>query len=204
MDPEVVDDPAYKDDFQEAFTKIPTLSLVTEIDNLFHRSTGIYQRPTSEGSRWERPVSAEFFTADGSEPGFNANCGIRIQGGSSRQPDIPKHSFSLRFREDYGLGSLRYPLFKDAPHGDGAVEEFDVLQLRATFNHSWFHRHYYQSRVAQYNRDQWVNDLFLEMGQLGTRGALGSPLHQRNLLGALSHARTSGRTLHGIVFWRQP
>ncbi|MGK0190631.1 MAG: hypothetical protein ACI9R3_006461 [Verrucomicrobiales bacterium] len=170
MDSEVVDDPAYKDQFREAFTKIPTLSLVTEIDNLFDRSTGIYQRPTSEGSRWERPVSAEFFVGDDSEPGFHANCGIRIQGGSSRLTDIPKHSFSLRFREDYGVDSIRYPMFKDAPFGDSAVEEFDVLQMRATFNHSWFHRHYYQNRVAQYNRDQWANDLFLEMGNPGVRG----------------------------------
>ncbi|MEZ5324731.1 MAG: lamin tail domain-containing protein [Verrucomicrobiales bacterium] len=170
MDAEVVDDPVYRDDFQAAFTRIPTLSLVTDIDNLFHTSRGIYQRPTSEGTAWERPVSAEFFTADGSEPGFNANCGIRIQGGSSRQTDIPKHSFSLRFREDYGVSRLQYPLYKNAPFGDTAVEEFDVLQLRATFNHSWFHRHYYQNDVAQYNRDQWVNDLFQEMGQPGTRG----------------------------------
>jgi hypothetical protein len=170
MDPEVVNDPDYKDDFIKAFTRVPTLSLVTAPDNLFHRTTGIYQRPTSAGDRWERPVSAELISPDGSEPGFHANCGIRIQGGSSRQTDIPKHAFSLRFREEYGLGKLRYPLLKDAPFGESAVEEFDVLQLRGTFNHSWFHRHYYQCRVAQYNRDQWVNDLFLEMGNPGSRG----------------------------------
>ena len=119
MDREVVDDPAYRDDFLAAFTKVPTLSLVTHVDNWFDRSSGIYQRPTSEGSRWERPVSAEFFSADNSEPGFSINCGIRIQGGSSRQTDIPKHAFSLRFREDYGPGSLRYPLFNDGLYGRG-------------------------------------------------------------------------------------
>ena len=43
---------------------------------------------------------------------------MRIQGGSSRNPDIPKHSFSLRFRKEYGEGKLEYPLFKNSPHGE--------------------------------------------------------------------------------------
>lgn len=170
MDPEVVDDPNYRDDFEEAFAALPTLSLVFDPDALFHPTTGIYQRPQSEGRAWERPLSAEFFLPDQSEPGFQIDAGIRIQGGSSRNPDTPKHSLSLRFRAEYGDEKLRYPLFRNTPSGETAVEEFDLLQLRPEYNFGWMHRHYYQAEYALYGRDQWTSDLFNEMGQNGSHG----------------------------------
>ena len=169
MDPEVVNHPLDGPQMLEALKAFPTLSIAIDPDEMFGTS-GIYQNPQSQGDAWERSVSAEFISPDGSEPGFQINAGMRIQGGSSRNPDIPKHSLSLRFRRDYGSGKLNYPLFKDAPFGESAVEEFDFLQLRAGFNFAWTHRHYYQARHAQYNRDQWVNDLYLAMGQPGTHG----------------------------------
>ena len=113
MDPDIVNDPAYADEFEDAFAAMPTLSLTFDQDALFDPSTGIYQQPQSDGSAWERPVSAEFFLPDGSESGFQINAGIRIQGGSSRSTDTPKHSLSLRFRSQYGEGKLRYPLFEN-------------------------------------------------------------------------------------------
>ncbi len=170
MDPEVVDDPAYADQFDEAFAALPTLSLVFDPDAFFSPSTGIYQNPQSEGDAWERPLSAEFFVTDGSEPGFRTGAGVRVQGGSSRSPDTPKHSLSLRFRAEYGAGKLRYPLFENSPGGDSAVEEFDLLQLRPEYNFGWMHRHYYQAERAQYGRDQWASDLFIAMGNLGSHG----------------------------------
>ena len=102
----------------------------------FYGPNGIYQNPQSEGSLWERPVSAELISHDDSEPGFKINAGLRVQGGSSRNPDTPKHSMSLRFRSQYGAGKLRYPLYRDAPSGRKAAENFDTppttfkLQLR--------------------------------------------------------------------------
>ncbi|MCH2064447.1 MAG: lamin tail domain-containing protein [Roseibacillus sp.] len=169
MDPEVVNHPLDGPRMLEALQAFPSLSIAINPGEMFGRA-GIYQNPQSQGDSWERSVSAEFISPDGSEPGFQVNAGMRVQGGSSRNPDIPKHSLSLRFRRDYGPGKLDYPLFRDAPFGDSAVEEFDFLQLRAGFNFAWTHRHYYQARHAQYNRDQWVNDLYLAMGQPGTHG----------------------------------
>lgn len=170
MDPDIVNDPAYADEFEEAFTAMPTLSLIFEQDAFFHPTTGIYQRPGLEGSAWERPVSAEFFLPDGSEPGFQINAGVRIQGGSSRSTDTPKHSLSLRFRSQYGEGKLRYPLFENTPEGESAIEKFDALQLRPEYNFGWMHRHWYQADKALYGRDQWASDLFLKMGQNGSHG----------------------------------
>jgi hypothetical protein len=169
MDPDVVTNPDYKDDFDDALKSFPTLSLALNPDDLFGVD-GLYQNPQSAGAEWERAVSAEFIVSDDSEPGFHINAGLRIQGGSSRNPDTPKHSLSLRFRRQYGAGKLDYPVYRDAPAGETAVEQFDYLQLRSGYNFGWYHRHYYQARHAQYNRDQWVNDLYLAMGQTGTHG----------------------------------
>ena len=121
----------------------PTLSVVMDPADMFG-AQGLYQNPQSEGDAWERPASAEWISPDGSEPGFRINCGIRIQGASSRNPDTPKHSMSLRFRSAYGAGKLRYDFFRDAT----AVEEFDLLQLRPEYNHGFVHRQYYRCDVA--------------------------------------------------------
>jgi len=169
MDPEIVNDPAYADELIPALQKFPTLSIAIEPDD-FYGPQGIYQNPQSQGANWERAVSAELIVHDGSEPGFQIDAGLRVQGGSSRNPDTPKHSLSLRFRNDYGAGKLRYPLFKNAPYGDTAVEKFDTLQLRSGYNFGWTHRHYYQCHAAQYGRDQWANDLYLAIGSAGSHG----------------------------------
>lgn len=170
MDAEVVDHPDYADKFHEAFGALPTLSLVFDPDAFFDRSSGIYQNPSREGENWERPLSIEFMAADDSEPGFQINGGVRVQGGSSRNPDTPKHSLSLRFRSEYGTEKLRYPLFENSPGGDTAVDRFDLLQLRPEYNFGWMHRHWYQCHYALYGRDQWTSDLFNAMGQNGSHG----------------------------------
>lgn len=170
MDSEIVDHPDYSGQFDQAFAALPTLSLVFDPDAFFHPSTGIYQRPGSQGSAWERPLSAEFMVADSSEPGFQINAGVRVQGGSSRNTDTPKHSLSLRFRSEYGDSKLNYPLYRNSPLGETAVEEFDVLQLRPEYNYGWMHRHWYQADYALYGRDQWASDIFNSMGQNGAHG----------------------------------
>ncbi len=169
MDPEVVTDPRYADHMESSLRVFPSLSISCASQALFG-ATGLYQNPQQQGQTWERPVSVELIASDGSESGFQVDAGLRIQGGSSRNPDTPKHSFSLRFRKEYGSGRLDYPLFVGSPSGDTAVESFDFLQLRSGYNFGWTHRHYYQCRHAQYNRDQWTNDLLLAMGQPASHG----------------------------------
>jgi hypothetical protein len=78
MDPEITQDPAYAGLMEQALLSIPTMSLVTDKNNLFSHSTdpdsgGIYiytGAPENNdipgiGDGWERPVSLEYFTADG-------------------------------------------------------------------------------------------------------------------------------------------
>jgi len=131
MDPDVVDDPAYADLMDDALLAIPSISLVTELDNLFSPQKGIYVNARAQGQGWERPVSVELLNPDGSE-GFQINAGLRIRGGYSRQGSNPKHAFRLFFRAEYGQSKLHFPLF-----GDEGVDEFDAVDLRTSQNYSW-------------------------------------------------------------------
>lgn len=168
MDPDVVNDPTYTDDVETALTQIPTISLVTDLDNLFDPTIGIYVNAFQHGIDWERPVSAELINPDGSE-GFQINAGLRIRGGWSRHEDNPKHALRLFFRDEYGEATLKYPLFGDA----AAVDEFKKIDLACSQNYSWA----YKGEGGGFdnsNRNTFIRDLFsrdtqLAMGQPATR-----------------------------------
>ncbi len=168
MDPQIYNDPSYSGLMEDALKALPTISVVTAKAYLFNKDSnsetgGIYIYPghsSTGGNGWERPISAEFFTADGSRQ-FQVNCGLRIQGGESRNPPkCPKHSFSLRFRSIYGPGQLDFPLF-----GNSRVTQFDSIHLRGVFNNAWTHWAPDQRQRTQYIRDQWMRDALLAMGQ---------------------------------------
>jgi hypothetical protein len=158
MDPKVVGrTPALRDDLRA----LPSLSLVTAPEDMFDATRGIYANPMSEGASWERPASAELLLPDG-QPGFQVDCGVRISGRWSRQPDsMAKHSFSLRFSSRYGPAKLHYPLFPGSP-----VSSFDSLRLRAGQADTF---HYWPIK-AQYIHDQWARDTQRDMGWLSATG----------------------------------
>ena len=162
VDPDVVNDSRYKDLIDDALLAIPTFCIATEIENLFDPTTGIYVNAMQHGIEWERPASIELIYSDGME-GFQINAGLRIRGGWSRHGDCPKHAFRLFFRNEYGAGKLRYPLF-----GDEGVDTFDKVDLRTTQNYSWS----YKSDEGKYNtmnRDVFSRDIQREMGAPYTR-----------------------------------
>ena len=158
MDPTVVSDPLYAAEIKEDLEAIPTLSIATDVANLFDPQTGIYMHVGSRGVNWERPVSVEFFgRADGRE--FQINCGLRIQGALSRSPNLRKHNLRLLFKGIYGPTKLEFPLFLDSN-----VERFDTVTLTAGHGNSWsggFER-------ALYLRDTWAKDTQLAMGQVAS------------------------------------
>jgi hypothetical protein len=160
MDPDVVNDPRYKDLMEDALLAIPSVSLVTDVANLFDSQKGIYVNARNQGLNWERPVSVELLYPDGTE-GFQVDAGLRIRGGYSRSGSNPKHAFRLFFRPAYGAPKLRYPLFDD--EGVGA---FDGVDLRTSQNYSW--------SFEGGNRDTFVREVFSrdtqrDMGQPYTR-----------------------------------
>ncbi|MFC1634386.1 lamin tail domain-containing protein, partial [Planctomycetota bacterium] len=160
MDPEVFNDPRYEDLMDDALLAIPSISLVTDLENLFDPATGIYVNARSYGRSWERPVSVELINPDVSE-GFQINAGLRVRGGYSRHGVNPKHAFRLFFRAEYGQPKLRFPLF-----GDEGVSEFDNIDLRTSQNYSWS---YDGSDMNTMVREVFSRDVQRDMGQPYTR-----------------------------------
>ena len=118
---------------KEALMAIPSVSIVTDLPNLFDASNGIWVNPFGRGFEWERPASLELIgDKNSSEGGFQINCGIRVRGGFSRSGDNPKHGFHVYFRSAYGPSKLNYPLF-----GNEGVSVFDQIDFRTAQNYSW-------------------------------------------------------------------
>jgi hypothetical protein len=159
MDDRISDDPDYKELMIPSLTDIPSISIITDLDNLFDPGTGIYVNAWGHGFAWERECSAELLDPDGSE-GFNVNAGLRIRGGWSRHNDFPKHAFRLFFRSDYGDAKLDYPLF-----GDEGVDRYDKIDLRTSQNYAWAQG---DSRNTML-RDVFSRDLQGDMDQPYTR-----------------------------------
>ncbi len=111
---------------------LPVVSLSTHPDNFWDDDIGIYvhgsypvyhERIANYWQNWERPVTLEFFEADG-QPAFTTNAGVKILGWGSRAND--RKSLSVFFRDRYGQSKLEYPMFDDLP-----FTEFKALVLRA-------------------------------------------------------------------------
>lgn len=163
MDPEVTQASEYAAQMDAALASLPSISLVTDLENLFDATRGIYLNADGKGREWERFASIELLRPDQGS-GFQANAGLRIRGGVSRGNHNPKHAFRLFFRGEYGLGRLRYPLFDE----EGA-SNFDKLDLRTAQNYSWS-----MDGGADYNlntmtRDVFSRDLQRELGRPYTR-----------------------------------
>lgn len=161
MDPEVVADPRYSASLDVSLEAIPSLSIVTAVSNF-----DIYANPRERGVSWERPVSVELIDPSGEQPGFQINAGIRIQGGAGRWEFIPKHSFRLFFKEQYGPTKLEYPLFPGSP-----VTAFDTLILRAGVDRSYAgHPDTGDQRQTTYTRDEWLRASEIVMSGVGSHG----------------------------------
>jgi hypothetical protein len=163
MDPDVVNDPRYKNLMDDALLVIPSISLVTDLANLFDPQKGIYVNARSQGQAWERPVSVELIRPDGSE-GFQIDAGLRIRGGYSRSGGNPKHAFRLFFGPEYGAPALNYPLFET----DG-VAEFEGIDLRTSQNYSWSYEGGNSNSHDTFIREVFSRDTQRDMGQPYTR-----------------------------------
>ncbi len=165
MDPEIVDDPRYRDLMIRSLKSIKTASLVVDSDDLFDPERGIYSNPERSGDDWEKPASLELFGTDGRSR-FQVNCGVRIQGGWNRRPEeSPKHAFRVVFKKKYGPGKLKRSIF---PGKEGT--EFDTLILRSGSNNSWLHWSGAERARGDFIRDQWARNTMLNMGHPSASG----------------------------------
>lgn len=168
MDPQVVNAGTNAALIRKALTEIPTISIVTDVDLLFGPAQGVYVRREDFN---QQPVNVEFLLPDGSA-GFQADCGLEIQGGTSPTDaagDWKSKALSMRllFRGDFGpVTKLRYRLYPDSP-----VEEFNTLILDAGLNMNWHHMTDADQRNrADYVRDQYTSDLMNAAGITAAHG----------------------------------
>ncbi len=162
MDARVANAPPYKRTIRNDLRDLPSLSIAMPLEDLFDADTGIYANPYNKGREWERAMSMELITTDGT-PGFQINGGLRIRGGASRDQSNPKHSFRVLFRKEYGAPELEYPLF-----GAGGAATCDKFDLRCDQLVSW---HYGPTADADFLRDQYGRDTQLALGQPASRGS---------------------------------
>jgi hypothetical protein len=168
IDPEVVNDPRYRDTFLQDLRSLPTVSLVLDPDDLWSEQRGIYANPVKEGAEWERAGSVELMDTTGASQ-FQIDAGVRIHGGFGRRPSATaKHSFRLFFRGTYGATQLEYPWF-----GEHYASEFDTMVLRANYNYSWARGNRGGMQTGEdYTivNDRWSAVTQTEMGGLAPQG----------------------------------
>jgi hypothetical protein len=161
MDPRVTEDPDYVDLLDDALLAVPSISVATDLGNLFDEGDGIYLNPMGHGAAWERPASLEILDpADTHE--VQIGMGLRIRGGWSRHQNNPKHAFRFFFREEYGAPKLEFALFEDG------VDAFDKVDLRTAQNYSWSFKGR-EGRENTFLRDVFSRDLQRSLGQPSSR-----------------------------------
>lgn len=166
MDPNIVNDSAYSNQFPGALRALPSVSIVSDMSNLFDSAKGIYANPDQQGIAWERPASVEWMKTDGSKV-FAANCGLRIYGGAFRGMGYTrKKSFRVFFKSDYGPSSISAPLF-DENSPVPPTQDLDTFILRAGANDGWNN---WGGIRTQYIADEFTRRSHLAMGRPSPHG----------------------------------
>jgi len=161
MDPDITGSATYGPMMDDALLAIPSVSIVTDLPNLFNATTGIYVNPGGEGDSWERAAAIELLNPDGAE-GFHVDAGIRIRGGVSAGKRNPKHSFRVICRSEYGDSKIEYPLL-----GPDGPQEYDKIDFRTAQNFSWNNS---SPQFATWLDDPFSRDTMRDMGHPSTQG----------------------------------
>ena len=159
MDPQIVSEEGASS-VAASLRALPSVCLTLDQDDLTGAQVGIYVNASRKGRDWERRAHLEILSPD--ETPVSERCGLRIRGGFSRNAFFEKHSFRVFFREEYGAGKLRFPLF-----GREGAEEFDKIDFRTPQNYSW--AEYGDARNNTFIRDVLARDLQRDAGQPYTR-----------------------------------
>ncbi len=122
-------------------TLLPVFSLVTDPENFFSDTSGIYVAgtngiidhcstvPRNWNQDWERPVDIEFFEQN-RMPAFSVSAGVKIFGGCARL--YAEKSLAFYLRGEYGFKKLAYRLFPDQ-----LITEYNNFVLRSSGQDWW-------------------------------------------------------------------
>lgn len=119
------------------YGKLPVVSLVSDPQNLFSDTTGIYVPGinyvpgTFQANyylNWKRPANIEYFLPDGSQA-VNSNFEISINGVSSQSS--PQKGLNVNASSDYGASKFHHPVFEQTKGKAKYITDFDKIKLRA-------------------------------------------------------------------------
>ena len=154
----IVDDPAYQDVIIDGLRAVPTMSIVSDIDDIFS-DEGWY-----DGEDVEKPVSIEVLYPEDPKANHQSNGGIE-----SHSHDRLKRSLRLNFRGIYGDSTFQTNLFETAPlNGGTATNQVKRIVLRGGNNRSWA-RIWNPDKTA-YTIDEFYRSTQLAMSGYGLRG----------------------------------
>lgn len=135
---------------------------------------GDYNMARERGRAFERPAFIEFYAANSTQ-GFREDAGLRMAASNYSRPRMTlngienspwatnsrdKPSFNLYFRDEYEDSSVTYPIFGE----DYPVDTFEQLRPRAGKN----------DINNPHIKDEVMRRLFLDMGNVGSRGVFNS------------------------------
>lgn len=165
-------------DAERTFTApygVLTIAGGTYVDGIW-QATGKddYNMSLERGRAFERPAFIEFYLAN-STLGFREDAGLRMSASNFSRPRMildgieespwainprDKPSFNLYFRDEYEDSSITFPIFGE----DYPVDTFEQLRPRAGKN----------DINNPHIKDEVMRRLFIEMGNVGSRGIFNS------------------------------
>lgn len=155
MDPDVVENPEYKDDILKGLKSIPTMSVVLNKDDFWE----VYGDKNGDTIR---KSSVEIIYPDGTSE--QVDCGLK--GHSWRRL---KRSMRLEFKKEYGAGKFETNLFRGVSwNKDNATKTLDNIILRAGNNRSWA-RSFNPDRTT-YTEDEWARSSQVAISGIGVHG----------------------------------
>ena len=191
MDPEVVNDPLYRDEMVDSLMAIPTLSIVSDPGDIWGLTRFL---------RWDRRGETGLGRSDlCRRPGGQSSGGGGIESHSHHRL---KRSLRLNFRQQYGDAKWQTDLLQRGPlNRETAVDQFDRIVLRGGNNRSWA-RSWNPAETA-YTVDEFYRSSQIAMSGLRLAWYLRPSLHQRGLLGTVQSDRTARYRVHRFLFWRR-
>ena len=150
----------------QSLEALPTVSIVTTVNDLFG-SDGIYPNGgRNTGNRWEHEASVEFISTGGRDD-FQVNAGVQPRSHGPRESQ--KRGFKIDFKGEYGPGRLDEDVFDDvAVGGRSAVGDFNSLILRSGFMENYSGANYNMDRMI-YVRDPLTRNAQILVSGYGTR-----------------------------------
>jgi len=124
---------------------IPIISISINQEDLFN-ANGLFKNFDARGDEWEKSANITYFEKGGFAA-FSTEVGIRLHGGNSRK--FAQKSFKIYFRDKYGLGLLKYPIFPE--QSNISYESLILRNGGSDWNQSFIRDVFVQSILKNYS-----------------------------------------------------